>query len=182
MKYDYMTFENIFSLTDCLEINEICKNNFNKDMYDLPAIGVKKSSTVNFILWKNIKQKLNVIEKYIELSNNTNYNFDIFKITDNNYVTHNNYSEEVQSEYDWHSDLNKEHNTHFKLTVLLNISTSSYTGGEFQLFLNKPTHIKQLDNIGSMLIFPTYLQHKVTPILKGKRTSLALWLEGPKFK
>ena len=54
MKFDYMYFENIFTVNECLEINNICKNNL-LNMYDLPAKGVKKTSDVTFILWKNIK-------------------------------------------------------------------------------------------------------------------------------
>jgi PKHD-type hydroxylase len=118
---------------------------------------------------------------YIKISNE-NFKFDIFDVKDDNYLAYNTYSEKNKSEYGWHSDLNKGNNNHFKLTVLLNISTVNYVGGFFELFLNKPLHIKQFDKTGCMLIFPTYLQHRVTPVIQGERNTLALWLEGPRFK
>ena len=180
MKFDYMYFENIFTVNECLEINNICKNNLN-DMYDLPAKGVKKSSNINFIFWKNIKNKIDIIKNYIKISNE-NFKFDIFDIKEDNYLAYNTYSDKNKGEYGWHSDLNKENNNHFKLTVLLNISIENYVGGFFELFLNKPLHIKQFDKTGCMLIFPTYLQHRVTPVIQGERNTLALWLEGPRFK
>jgi len=180
MKFDYMYFENIFTVNECLEINNVCKNNLNS-MYDLPAKDVKKSSNINFIFWKNIKNKINAIENYIKISNE-NFKFDIFDVKDDNYLAYNTYSEKNKSEYGWHSDLNKGNNNHFKLTVLLNISTVNYVGGFFELFLNKPIHVKQFDKTGCMLIFPTYLQHRVTPVIQGERNTLALWLEGPRFK
>ena len=78
----------------------------------------------------NIKNKINAIENYIKISNE-NFKFDIFDVKDDNYLAYNTYSEKNKSEYGWHSDLNKDNNNHFKLTVLLNISTVNYVGGFF---------------------------------------------------
>lgn len=47
------------------------------------------------------------------------------------------------------------------------------TGGEFQ------TAPKTL---GSVIIFPSYLLHKITPLMSGTRHSLVAWIAGPNFK
>jgi PKHD-type hydroxylase len=35
---------------------------------------------------------------------------------------------------------------------------------------------------GRLIIFPSYLLHKVTPIKSGTRRSLVTWVNGPHFK
>ena len=37
-------------------------------------------------------------------------------------------------------------------------------------------------NFNSVLLFPSYLLHRVKPVTKGTRRSLVLWISGPKFK
>ena len=36
-------------------------------------------------------------------------------------------------------------------------------------------------NQGSIIIFPSFMMHQVTPITKGIRNSLVLWAYGPPF-
>ena len=35
---------------------------------------------------------------------------------------------------------------------------------------------------GRVLIFPSFLPHKVTPVTKGVRKSLVTWMEGPAWR
>lgn len=35
---------------------------------------------------------------------------------------------------------------------------------------------------GTVIIFPSYILHRVTPVTKGVRKSLAVWISGPRFK
>ena len=40
----------------------------------------------------------------------------------------------------------------------------------------------ELRKKGSILIFPSFVEHRVTPVTKGVRKSLVGWYEGPKFR
>ena len=35
---------------------------------------------------------------------------------------------------------------------------------------------------GSAIIFPSFINHKVEKIISGSRATLAIWMNGPKFR
>jgi hypothetical protein len=74
-----------------------------------------------------------------------------------------------------------------KLSVTINLSPSnSYEGGMLK-FDNGPHSTKrfhvceEIKEQGSMIIFPSFLYHQVTPITKGTRYSLVIWICGNPF-
>ena len=77
-------------------------------------------------------------------------------------------------------------NTHLsrKLSASLIISDQAdYDGGEFHICLgdpNKPHILNQRK--GTMLIFPSNILHRVTPVTRGVRKSIVVWTLGPKFR
>jgi PKHD-type hydroxylase len=68
------------------------------------------------------------------------------------------------------------------LTVIINLSTKKYTGGDFQIHLNGEQSISQINESGNMFMFKSILPHRVLPILSGERKTLTLFLEGPNFR
>jgi len=50
-----------------------------------------------------------------------------------------------------------------------------------QLQFHGKTYTPQLRK-GSIIAFPSYILHQVTPVTKGVRKSAVLWLSGPAFK
>lgn len=54
-----------------------------------------------------------------------------------------------------------------------------YEGGELQINTGKVLVAEK--EKGTVIIFPSYLLHRVTPVTKGIRRSLVLWIEGPAF-
>lgn len=85
--------------------------------------------------------------------------------------------------YDWHIDTFPLGFQPFdrKVTVvsLLN-STADFEGGELKIKLYSEYDVPMMK--GTMIAFPSILEHKVTPVLSGVRYSAAMWLHGPKFK
>jgi PKHD-type hydroxylase len=69
-----------------------------------------------------------------------------------------------------------------KLSISLMLSDpSEYTGGDFEIMTGKsPTQVLQPK--GRAIAFPSYMMHRVTPIITGVRRSLVVWVLGPKFK
>ena len=68
-----------------------------------------------------------------------------------------------------------------KLTCLLNCSEEKYEGGDLYLFRDGEVKIQNF-NPGSAVIFPSFTNHKVNKIISGSRATLAIWMEGPKFR
>ena len=100
--------------------------------------------------------------------------------------------------YDWHPDGKGDHfgvyknianpKTHdrvrkLSMSVILN---DDYEGGEFQFThysKEKLTvHTPELNKTGSIIVFPSDTEHRITPITKGIRYSLVAWFLGPPFK
>lgn len=77
-------------------------------------------------------------------------------------------------------------NEHFrKLTVvlLLNQPEVDFKGGEFHINMSMertPVHVGL--NKGSLLMFPSFLLHKVCPVTWGLRKTLTTWVLGPKLR
>jgi len=103
--------------------------------------------------------------------------------------------------YDWHSDswsgvYNKpdDPNSHGKirkLSVTLSLSDEKdYKGGELEFDLRnkdpgkkRNTMIcKEIKPKGSMVVFPSFLWHRVRPVTKGSRYSLVIWSLGRPFQ
>ena len=90
---------------------------------------------------------------------------------------------EKGEEYDWHTDGETFKASDIKLTALINISESPFTGGEFNLLNSKNVNLApELINPGSMIIFNSFILHKVDPIIKGTRKTLTFFAKGPAFK
>ena len=105
--------------------------------------------------------------------------------------------------YDWHSDswekvYNKpgteDHGKIRKLSVTCQLTDGSeYKGGELEFdFRNyephmreEAKHLKQAKEIlskGSIIVFPSFVWHRVKPVTEGTRYSLVLWNLGYPFK
>jgi PKHD-type hydroxylase len=97
-------------------------------------------------------------------------------------INYNTYHQDNNGEYGWHKDVELDKIYDIKLTVIANVSTASYTGGEFDLFMNGPVHVQQLDEPGSVLIFPSYFAHRVRPVISGTRKTISMWIKGPNFR
>jgi PKHD-type hydroxylase len=71
-----------------------------------------------------------------------------------------------------------------KLSIVLQLTDETeYEGGDFELLdgsLNTPT--KLMRKQGTLLAFPSYTLHRVTPVTLGIRNSLVGWISGPQFK
>ena len=69
------------------------------------------------------------------------------------------------------------------MSILLN---DSYEGGEFEIASydkEKCTiSVPEFNKAGSIIVFPSITEHRVSPVTKGTRYSLVVWFLGPPFK
>jgi len=102
--------------------------------------------------------------------------------------------------YNWHCDSWTEpynspqniniHNKYRKLSVTVSLNDSSeYEGGELEFdFRNKEAGKKnllkcsQIKPKGSIVVFPSFVWHRVKPVTQGTRYSLVMWNLGYPFK
>ena len=69
-----------------------------------------------------------------------------------------------------------------KLSIVVQLTKpDTYEGGDFEYYdSDKPEILSR--KRGTLLAFPSYALHQVTPVTKGKRNSLVGWISGVPFK
>lgn len=94
------------------------------------------------------------------------------------------YKENEKGYYDWHTDTAVSDNgPPRKLSMCLSLSDpSEYEGGDLLLKITSDQPIKLDTPKGRAWFFPSTTLHAVTPVTKGIRRSLVLWVHGPAFR
>jgi len=94
------------------------------------------------------------------------------------------YKEGDGGHYDWHTDASMtDTKTPRKLSMSLLLSDpSEFEGGDLEIKPYSDTSMKLEMVKGRAWFFPSYVLHRVTPVTKGIRRSLVLWVGGPAFK
>ena len=94
------------------------------------------------------------------------------------------YTADKQSYYGWHTDASaSDRRTPRKLSMVLMLSDpSEFEGGELQIKPYSDNLINLEQKKGRAWFFPSYVLHRVTPVTKGIRRTLVLWVGGPEFR
>jgi predicted 2-oxoglutarate/Fe(II)-dependent dioxygenase YbiX len=89
-----------------------------------------------------------------------------------------NVEEEYSGHYEWHTDFGTGDPSTRKISVVVQLTNpSDYEGCE--LLVNDHAGIKTATKErGTVHLFPSYMPHKVTPITRGTRYSLVIWVHG----
>lgn len=88
------------------------------------------------------------------------------------------YEASDKGHYNWHSDVGVKGSLgKRRLSAVLMLSDpSSFTGGVFQIQTTaQSTDLRP--KRGSLIVFPSYVLHRVTEVLSGTRYSLAAWIQ-----
>lgn len=94
------------------------------------------------------------------------------------------YDSEYQGHFNWHTDVNWSGADRYdrKMSVTVQLTDPlEYEGGDFE-FSEVENPKSQLKNLGTVLVFPPYLRHRVSPVTRGKRASLVAWFYGPRWR
>ena len=117
--------------------------------------------------------------------NSTHWNFDIRYINFiNDFPSIFKYT--LEEKFDWHFDCVPNQATR-KLSYSIQLSdTNDYEGGDLEFFDGDNTGKKeknpQLRQKGNIIVFPSYLWHRITPITKGIRYAIVGWVHGPTYR
>jgi PKHD-type hydroxylase len=146
----------------------------------------KRNSTV---VWMNDRWIYREIQPYVQLANQNagwNYHWDWSES-----CQFTKYEGSKKGHYDWHTDCGLEPNENNKIRKLSMIiplvDGNQYEGGDFELNLNSPENennivtIKEAKIKGTVIVFPSFVWHRVTPVTSGTRYSLVNWHQGRPF-
>ena len=170
----------------------IDKNNLNKEVIK----DLKKVRDSN-VVWLKDSWIYELLIPYIDLANkNADWNFDWDFLEECQFTKY-----AKNQHYNWHQDSllepynepndPKQHGKIRKLSVTLNLSDpKDYTGGELEFDFNDGGPIakskryicKDILPKGSIVVFPSFVWHRVKPVTSGERNSLVIWNLGYPFK
>jgi PKHD-type hydroxylase len=92
--------------------------------------------------------------------------------------------------HDWHMDTLSHGELVRKLSLVVQLDEpTAYTGGDLELLRFGVEHAEPLElpqdvlrQRGTVIVFPSFLQHRVAPVLTGCRRTLVAWMMGPRFR
>lgn len=120
---------------------------------------------------------------FAKTANRNAFGFDINYMNDIQYTT---YYANQNGKYDWHHDTFWGNPTTFdrKISIVIQLSDpQDYEGGDFEIdHQYPPLPADEIREKGTVIVFPSFIRHRVTPVTKGVRRSLVSWIEGPKFR
>jgi len=173
------------------QIHNIKLDNLN----DEELLDLKKKRDSN-IVWLSERWIYREIHPYIHIANkNAGWNFE-WDFSEACQFT----KYKINQHYDWHCDSWEEPynnpknlNTHGKirkLSVTCCLSDpKDYKGGELEFsFRNNledtsaTKECKEILPIGSIVVFPSFIWHKVKPVTEGTRYSLVIWNLGKPYR
>jgi PKHD-type hydroxylase len=120
------------------------------------------------------------LEKAVLEINAQFYSFDLFGLEQAFQYTI--YDGAEGGHYDWHVDLGG-HDTEFrKISLSLQLTEPSrYEGCDLVLQAGSgPFNAERAR--GTLIAFPSYVLHRVTPVQSGIRKSLVIWVNGPPYR
>jgi PKHD-type hydroxylase len=172
-----LVFTGIFSAEECAQIMTVASRRRQRTgtmMYAQPNI---RRST---IAWLDIQDDSEwLYDKVWQtfLAVNRWFKFDLLGLVDQiQFATY-----AVGDKFGWHLDAGGGQTSTRKLSMSVQLSDDeAYSGGDLEF-----AACSQLDPLrrrGTIIVFPSFLAHQVTPVTCGARHSLVAWAHGPAFK
>lgn len=188
-----VVLHNQFSSDEVDRIVDYCKRmNLNEGgTFDNKDLYATRNARTAFIEYPDNDTQW-IYDRYnqiVEHQNDIAFKFDL---TGFNYIQYAEYN--TQGKHNFHMDVRldwakhidyriNEHMRKISIVTLLSTPGVDFTGGEFQLNLSEERFAEDVGlQKGSVILFPSYLIHRVTPVLSGLRRTLTTWVIGPKFK
>ena len=189
---DYYWFEKGFSnieINNALEISKLYdfqealtqfereSNNGKKEENSNRKSNIKwiplQADKTDWIYYKLMQQTLEANFNY--------WKFDLSHIKD--VIQYTEYNGDELGGYNWHIDVGPHPINHRKISITVQLSDpDDYEGGDLEIWTGGVNPIKAPRQKGAVVMFPSYLLHRVTPVTKGVRKSLVLWVGGNTFR
>lgn len=189
LTFSEIVWKNAFSPEEIDMIDKMCGGDLETSKVVDPTMSNIRRSKVRFIQFDAGYQW--VFERLNMVINRVNEDYYNFNLNGYSFIQYTLYDHEDQGMYDWHTDTifnddvsSMENNETRKLSVILVLSQPNrdFTGGEFQINIGLESNARTVSvDKGDIILFPSFMIHRVKPVLTGQRKSIVAWVEGPKF-
>lgn len=158
------------NVIDAVIVNNTASQVLDQDYRKTQIVWVKPGAFVFEVLFK-----------YIQSANHLGeWNFDITGMED---AQIGKYTD--GGHYQWHADMDPPCSQGFqrKLSCSIQLTNENdYEGGDLIFQESNGNEYTAPRKQGSIVVFPAYLRHKVTPVTSGTRFSAVGWMRGPAFR
>jgi PKHD-type hydroxylase len=114
-------------------------------------------------------------------ANQSLYHFDLHSMPEQ--IQYTEYYDYEKGHYDWHMDSGYGNLSQRKISVTVQLSDGDdYEGGDLQLWPGGTYPLVAPRGKGNVVIFPSFMMHRVTPVTRGTRKSFVLWLGGGHYR
>ena len=180
MRQQFHIWQSALSKEQIIEILNLVDNNslLNAPVFSSSKSIQKKRSSK--IYWINESWVQKLLWEYILEANKKTFHVDVINKSEIQFTE---YRSHEGGKYDWHHDVNwnAQEGLDRKLSISIQLSDKTdYEGGDFEFEEIKSS--MDFKAIGTIIIFPSYLRHRVTKVTSGTRRSLVAWFYGPNWK
>ena len=184
--YDYWYWDKEISHEICQKLINLGKGKWSQatTLYGRSVDGVRKSD----IVWINDQWVYDLIWEYMRFANeDAGWKYNIVAAEDCQVTRYT-----KDGFYTWHTDGIGSHNDvhnepdnkflhgntrKLSMSIVLN---SNFEDGDFEI-TEMDEKFPRLEE-GSIIVFPSFMEHRVAPVTKGIRYSLVAWFVGPPFR
>ena len=178
--------------------NCIIKTGTDHDTFEARTLGGSEDSTEEEKLNKKVRNSsvawvtdrwiTGMVASYVRMANEEMFKYHIKPAQEFNPIQFTTYDKD--GHYDWHQDNGSKSDGRIemfrKLSLIVQLSDKkSYEGGKFEIksVTGEPLDVPENAlSRGSVIVFPSYLEHRVAPVTSGIRHSLVSWYHGDPFK
>jgi len=170
-----------FSREECAEILRISQQIPMRAAVTGDGVGTRttehrKSNLVEVYPDPSINWIFEKLETALQQLNNQQYKFDIQGFFEGAQI----YEYPEGGFLNWHMDIAKGYMSNRKLSMSVQLTDGAdYEGGNLEFMDFKETGPR---GIGDLIVFPAFLQHRVTKLTRGKRYAWVSWVHGPAYR
>ena len=118
------------------------------------------------------------VSNIVSVINTVHFNYDIAGITHGIQLIEYSSDADIKGHYDWHIDAGEGDPAHRKISLTAQLTEPSKYDGCELIINNHAQEVVGTKDRGSVHLFPSYMLHKVSPITKGTRHALVIWIHG----
>ena len=177
--------ELMFTKNECEKIKSL-----TKDLYPTNASvgGTRENSKIDksirsadIYVIENTDENKWIYEKIsniVSVINTIHFDYEISGITHGIQLIHYKSDSEIPGHYDWHVDAGTGDVSCRKISLTAQLSDpNDYQGCEL-IINNHAIEAVGIKEQGTISLFPSYMPHIVTPITRGERYALVIWIHG----
>lgn len=173
----YLLFDKALSKEFCeLVLAETDWNQADEAKVDNNEGSVKNEiARVTDLVWQELYTPIGcVLQAYLAKANEV-WNYSVHRMEK---VQMSKY--EIGGHYNWHIDSKAPvNNEQRKLSIVMRLN-DDFEGGELEIETHRGENV--LKSQGDIVVFPSFLNHRVNPVIKGTRFTAVSWAYGPTFR